>query len=320
MVPGELSLRPLYDAEGRFQLWKLSVISPGHAENLGPEPLGSKRKFWARIQGEEKPWLCKFAREGSGEHWAEKLGYEIAGLLGLPAARVELAVLDEQSCVLVESIIPFRAEESPDRPTPCGELIHGNEILGGYIENYERGKQRGQKQHTFVNIREAIRCAVPEDLFPKVMHDFAGLLVLDALIGNTDRHHENWALLRVTDGDVGIGLAPSYDHASSLGRELVDTRRTKLMNLGIANYVRKGRGAVFGQSGERHAENPIELVRWAASCHTEWFRPWIDRVHLVTPESTDKVIERVPEKVMSRAARDFCRAFLCYTVSELKGI
>lgn len=41
---------------------------------------------------------------------------------------------------------------------------------------------------------------------------FAGLLVFDALVGNTDRHHENWAIVE----DTGL-LAPSFDHGASLG-------------------------------------------------------------------------------------------------------
>jgi hypothetical protein len=49
---------------------------------------------------------------------------------------------------------------------------------------------------------------------------FPGYLMLDALIGNTDRHHENWGA-RVLAG-LGNGrrmavLAPTYDHASSEG-------------------------------------------------------------------------------------------------------
>ena len=56
---------------------------------------------------------------------------------------------------------------------------------------------------------------------------FVGYLMLDALIGNTDRHHENWGIM------TGRGrpqvLAPTYDHASSLGRELSDQKRQARM-------------------------------------------------------------------------------------------
>ena len=31
---------------------------------------------------------------------------------------------------------------------------------------------------------------------------FVGYLLLDSLIGNTDRHHENWAILQLTPTDA----------------------------------------------------------------------------------------------------------------------
>jgi hypothetical protein len=46
--------------------------------------------------------------------------------------------------------------------------------------------------------------------------------MLDAWIGNGDRHHLNWGLVRnkLTPNIIEtIHLAPTYDHASSLGRE-----------------------------------------------------------------------------------------------------
>lgn len=60
------------------------------------------------------------------------------------------------------------------------------------------------------------------------------------MIGNVDRHHENWGILRKrVDGEWYGRLAPTFDHASSLGRELVDTGANKsreryLNELGIS--------------------------------------------------------------------------------------
>lgn len=311
---------PRYDDTGHFHCLRVHQTVPFGAEPLGPEPLGSKRKFWASLEDEPQPWLFKFARPGSGEHWAEKMGAELAGLLELPAARVELAAVEDQLGVLVESIIPHRWNSRLGQRIRLGELIHGNEVLAGYLERYDREKLRGQSEHTFLNIVEALRLAVPSDRYENVMTQFAGLLVLDALIGNTDRHHENWALLRISEMGGSIGLAPSYDHASSLGRELQDERRTKWLASGVDEYVRKGRGAIFGRSAGRHPDNPLALVCWAATIHPAWFHPWLDRARKVAPEKIDDILSRMPEQAMSPAAKDFCRAFLCCTLEKLKGI
>src|SRR5260370_26592245 len=84
------------------------------------EQLGSKEKFWFRITGDEQPWLFKFTREGTGEDWSEKIASEVAKLLGVPAADVELAqFMGKRGC----------ASRSFVRTKQGFELIHGSEVL-----------------------------------------------------------------------------------------------------------------------------------------------------------------------------------------------
>jgi len=64
---------------------------PARAE----EQMGSKRKVW--LAGpDQDPYLFKYVRQDSiggiyGDDWAEKLAAELAKLLGVPAAAVDLA-------------------------------------------------------------------------------------------------------------------------------------------------------------------------------------------------------------------------------------
>ena len=89
-------------------------------------------------------------------------------------------------------------------------------------------------QHTLNRILSTLAqpfIGLPSRFSPKVncpaTDVFVGYLLLDALIANTDRHHANWAiLLRPSQGGMRqAGLAPTFDHASSMGRELTDARR-----------------------------------------------------------------------------------------------
>lgn len=59
--------------------------------------MGSKEKFWLRLRGGQR-LLVKFAREGTGEHWAEKVGTEVAQLLGIPTPQVELGISGARPC------------------------------------------------------------------------------------------------------------------------------------------------------------------------------------------------------------------------------
>ena len=56
------------------------------------ELMGSKRKFWyLRHEKEERYWLFKYSRRNTGEYWAEKVAAEVAELLEILHAKVELA-------------------------------------------------------------------------------------------------------------------------------------------------------------------------------------------------------------------------------------
>lgn len=211
---------------------------------LYDEDLGSKTKFW--FQREEKRWLFKETQfikapnwiEKTGEDWSEKLAAEIAARLDIPAAVVELASFQgKDGCASLSFL-------DPEKRTAY--LIHGNEILAGQVFGYDKDKRHGQSDHTLHNIERAI-CR----LFPDPEHcqaaltQLAAYLVLDALVGNVDRHHENWGLLLLARLAWEISVAPSYDHASSLGRELHDAKRQAILaNKRMEQYVRKA-GAEF---------------------------------------------------------------------------
>jgi hypothetical protein len=107
-----------------FQIMKLHADSPEVIEQLG-----SKRKFWFRLQGDEQPWLFKYTRENTGEDWSEKIASELAKLLDIRAAQVELATfLGKRGC----------ASRSFVETKKGFELIHGSEVMAGRVFEYEK--------------------------------------------------------------------------------------------------------------------------------------------------------------------------------------
>ena len=276
------------------------------------EEMGSKKKFWYRREPDGAECLFKFPRPITGEHWAEKLAAEVAALLAIRHATVDLASFGDERGSVSESF------------TPRGfELVHGNQLLRWASSGYDPDKTFGQSQHTLANI-----FAVVDKLFTvgeaktRRKQQIAEYLVLDALIGNTDRHHENWGILRRREGDQWRGgVAPSFDHASALGRELMDERRRMLLVQNhVDRYVEKGHGAVFWSSDERRGPSPLELVRKAVRVHHDLFRPALDKLRDLDPSGMAGLIDRIPESWISSSARDFAIAVLEYNTRQLRMI
>jgi hypothetical protein len=291
-------------------------ILPVDPESLiGDEQLGSKSKFWFAHEG--KRWLFKLAREHTGEDWAEKVASEVAKCVPVEAARVELA--DYRGHRGSASLSFIEENES---------LVHGNEILAGQIFGYDRQKRLKQSDHTFDNIVAAVRKLVGgAEWYHEVLKEIARYIVLDALICNTDRHHENWGFLTTYHiDDAGAAkmhfrMAPSFDHASSLGRELLDKRAAEILAAnGVAAYAKRGHGGIYwGQSDARGA-NPLELVKLASRKFPDYFREPIAGVAGTRVENLLDIVDQVPNVVISEPSRRFAKALLAYTHGVLSGL
>jgi len=210
------------------------------------ESLGSKYKFWYGSQQN----LFKEAREPSGEDWAEKVCAEVAGLPGLPHAEYELG-LWKRSGLEVRGVVSRNF---------CGHghtLVLGNELLAEVDPEYAPGVSKFRvSAHTVERVLRTIQNKNPQlpiawNAPSQISHAielFTGYLLLDALAGNTDRHHENWGAVRSEDGQ--LHLAPTFDHASSLGCHEFDDKKSKRlstrdMNFTVEAFASRARSALY---------------------------------------------------------------------------
>jgi hypothetical protein len=149
----------------------------------------------------------------------------------------------------------------------------------------------------------------------------AGFVTLDALILNTDRHHENWGLIRTVspEGKVKHRVAPSFDHASSLGRnEPAEKVAQWLQDPGrLEWYAQRGRGAIFLKRSDAHGANPLHLFQVAARRWPAYFQPWGEMLHNVGLVSILLTVDRVPATVISPFHREFARGLLQVTFSRM---
>jgi hypothetical protein len=283
---------------------------------LEPEAMGSKEKFWYRSSPDNPPSLFKFPQPGTGQHWAEKVAAEIAAQMDITHATVELALFQGT-----------QGSASQSFAVGGWNLFHGNQMLAGKVIGYDPATRFRQSDHTLANIIAALdRTFTHPDGKLKNKARLAEYLVLDALVGNTDRHHENWGILRRQTQDRWTGmLAPTFDHASSLGRELLDegagkSRRRLLAEKRIPTYVEKATGAIYWDPSDRRGLSPLELVRRAAPAYPDLFKTALLKLPKLDRQVLQTILGRVPPDWMSALAREFAIALVCYNIEELRKI
>ena len=280
-----------------------------------PERLGSKRKFWFRREDGVR-CLFKFPRHDFGEHWAEKIAAEVADLIGVRHAEVQLArfgdVLGTQSSAFAE---------------PEWLRVHGNEVMAEGIPGYDGSRGSGRGEYSIRNIASAVRrWAERHELDPQaILGDLASYAILDGLIGNTDRHHENWMFFYHPERR-SYQLAPSYDHGSSLGRELQDasrrvsrSRRDILAYDRVLNYLLGGgspRGVYIGSDSPK-APPPLVTAKLICRWQPDVVRPCLERLEAAAECAFRNVINQVPDEFISPVAKDLAHRILTISREEL---
>jgi hypothetical protein len=277
-------------------------------EPADEEPLGTKPKQWLR-DGGGVLWLWKQstlqndARHGpyrKGDDWSEVVAGRVGKRLGMSVAEVELATRGDQFGVISRSVLIGDGES----------LVHGNEMLSEIgVGGRDPHDRTGYTIEAVARALEGVEPPIgsPGELIA-AFDWFAGYLILDALIGNTDRHQDNWATIR---GPGPRRLAPSFDHASCLGFLLSDQERQERLegstNRTVAAFAAGARTKFEGSPA------PIDAVRAAVRIAGGDAKDhWLGAVDAV-PDLADCLTD-IPDDRMSATAKAFASGL--YTVNH----
>jgi hypothetical protein len=299
----------------KFQIF---VVDPDVYDEQ--ESLGTKEKFWF---SHEQLGRCLYKKSRSnlaGEDWSEKIAAELSRLLKLPHAEYELATCNDEYGVISRSFLPEN-----------GNLILGNEILARIYLDYP-ADTRDLSQHTIERIfgafdrLEAADSAIllplnwqPLENISKAQHVFIGYLLLDAWIGNSDRHHENWGFVEL---DQKVYLAPTYDHASSLGRNESDRKRearirTKDKGYAVEAYADKCQSYFYANIGKRQPITTFTAFCEAAKLYPQAAAIWLERLDDISIEDTLILFNQIPEHRISPIAIEFAQRILIHNRAKL---
>ena len=145
------------------------------------------------------------------QFWVEIIAYRLGCLMGVPVPPAFVAI------------------DSGD--ANCGALIEwfytndqqyrdGGHYMQKFISDFD--VKQGE-QHNWETM-EDVKNDLGTDFVGHWYAEWARIFIFDALIGNTDRHQENWGLI-VTYEQTGTGLkyslAPAFDNGTAMGHELV---------------------------------------------------------------------------------------------------
>jgi HipA-like C-terminal domain len=169
----------------------------------------------------------------SQQMWSEIPAYELARPLKLavPAAFAAVDTNTGEAGVLVEWFYGYPDDLSPS------QFVSGSDLLQRTLPYSASDRKKG-RPHALRDNMVVCRAYRVEDAGLWWASTFA----FDALIGNTDRHPENWGLLltRANPTLRTFTLSPIFDNGTSLGYEPVESKLRGWSPSRLSQYVSFG--------------------------------------------------------------------------------
>lgn len=281
---------PAERSSGQFEVLDVTAWRAG-----GEEQLGTKPKQWLRDPS-DRLWLWKAATWNpsplgdyrKGDDWAERIVTEIARTLDVPVATTELAERAGVFGTVSLSVVDLESER----------LVHGNELLAevGVVGS----DPHDRTGYTLDAVRRSLEGVAGSTPGSPAFVCLAGYLIVDAVVGNTDRHQENWAVIESRTGERR--LAPSFDHASSLGFLLDDATRSEMLVTADQNQTPEAWAARARTRFEGHP-HPVGIAAAAIDeVGPEVAVPYMKRLQQL---DLIGIVARVPDERISEPGREF---------------
>lgn len=181
-------------------------------------PIPSPYQF---LKGEHRYLFKRSSHRYPEQFWVEILAYRLGIQMGIsvPPAFVAYDRKKNQSGALIEwfleSITLFADEV----------FIPGGDYCQRYISGFDRKKGTQHNLETAFQIFKDLKESYPSSNLDWKNY-WAKVLAFDALIGNTDRHQDNWGIIEhhFKGNDLRsykrIRFSPVFDNGTSMGHEI----------------------------------------------------------------------------------------------------
>jgi hypothetical protein len=194
------------------------------------------------------------------QFWSEIVAYRIGSIMEVPVPPTFFAMKNPDTPgALIEWFY--------DYPGQRRRYVDGGIYMKRHVLDYDYKKG---KQHNFKTIAGFMRgLAIHGILDEDWLEHWAKVLTFDAIIGNTDRHHNNWGLIwdyeTVMTGSSVVN-SPAFDNGTSLGYEILEEDIDKFQDINkMMKYIERGRHhmrwALIESQRLSHLDMVIKIIK-----------------------------------------------------------
>lgn len=280
---------------------------------------GASEKVWLINPKTNEKGLFKFPKvkdkeKGiiTGEYWAEKLATEIGKLIDVECAKVDIGTYKGRIGSMSYNLVDYSSEDN------YTNLLEGIVFIENQYPYYDKDKL----EDTYSNSKYSIQMIQNSLNGILEMDKFYKIVIFDILIGNSDRHHSNWAILAkgtvyktpedMLDIFFNYNMCPLYDNGSSLcayedNNNLEIFFKDKMKFEALVNTKSK---SAIGWENERPIRH-FELLKKIKDNAYELTVQYIEKIKTkINEENIDKILNEFDNNIISMDMKKLLKMYL----------
>ncbi|MCI9264164.1 MAG: hypothetical protein HFF06_06280 [Oscillospiraceae bacterium] len=280
------------------------------------EGSGASEKIWLQSPDGDKTGLFKFPKTRnypgkpettSTEHVSEWLASQLGKIFGVPCADVKLGSYHGRKGSLSVLITDNKEEHL--------ELNEGVAFIKELYPQYD-AKEMINKANGIYYCLDQILLATKEYLPTQFWIE---VLLFDFMIGNTDRHQNNWALLKEESGQYR--QCPLYDNGSSLCSYVEEEQLERLFSKDAGPMKSltdtKSRSRIRIDGTKKKEPTHKEVIRYILDTYPRSAIPTARNfLERLTQNEIDRLLNELPEEIFPENRK----MLVSYYLNEKKHI
>ena len=250
---------------------------------------GSRIKKIALDKDGEKAF---FKYEGNGyivsEACSEKMSYEIAKVLGYKCAKIELAYDKNDTLGILNYLF-----------LDVNKMEHIDAVA--YLK---KGDRKRAEFYTISNIKATL-----DNLDTSLFNDFIKIMIFDCLVGEQDRHEENWG---ITIYNKKYKLSPLYDNGCNLLRNFKDEKYANDYYNGIKSfdsYIKKSKSLIYKEDHKKQYKH-FELIDYLNENYHDIVQKEILNLKKLTDNKINNIINMIPDHLLTDKHKEYIIKYL----------
>lgn len=159
------------------------------------------------------------------------------------------------------------------------------------------------KYYTISNIKNKL-----DELDTKLFKDFIKIMIFDALIGEQDRHEENWG---ITKNKGKYSISPLYDNGCNLLREFKNKEYAEKYYNGIKDFdmlIKKSSCILYKENGKRYKH--FELINELNELYYNEVQKELKKLRKLNDSTIETIVGKIPDDLLTNKHKEYIIKYL----------